>query len=247
MFRRTCPRGSSRPPPNERLDMGVVPVLETRAGSPPPLAAARIRRQLTVEAAARIARLTPEEVSWLEEGRLYRFPSSDDALLAVILYATSLGIGRQEARRMAGLPLVTLPKARTVRRVAGVLLGVVVIATAAVVVAGPRVLDRMNPPTASTAGPALPPTWRVTVDVLNGNGDMNYTRTVASRIGALAYRIERVTRADRFDYPQTAVYFHPGGERLAERLARQLNVTARPLPGSGNPRRLVVVVGPPRI
>jgi hypothetical protein len=76
---------------------------------------------------------------------------------------------------------------------------------------------------------------------------MNYTRSVASKIGALAYRIERVTRADRFDYPQTAVYFHPGGERLGERLARQLGVSARPLPGEGDPRRLVVVVGPARI
>jgi hypothetical protein len=73
---------------------------------------------------------------------------------------------------------------------------------------------------------------------------MNYTRSVASRIGALAYRIERVTRADRFDYTQTAVYFHPGGERLAERLAKELEVQARPLPGGGNPSRLVVVVGP---
>ena len=73
---------------------------------------------------------------------------------------------------------------------------------------------------------------------------MNYTRSVASKIGALAYRIERVTRADRFDYTQTAVYFHPGGERLAERLAKQLGVQARPLPGGGNPSRLVVVVGP---
>jgi hypothetical protein len=103
------------------------------------------------------------------------------------------------------------------------------------------------PPRSPASGPPLPPTWRVAVDVLNGSGDMNYTRSVASRIGALAYRIERVTRADRFDYTQTAVYFHPGGERLAERLAHQLGVSARPLPGGGQPRRLVVVVGPPRI
>jgi hypothetical protein len=103
-----------------------------------------------------------------------------------------------------------------------------------------------KPATASSEA-SLPPTWRVGVDVLNGSGDMNYTRSVASHIGALAYRIERVRRADRFDYPQTAVYFHPGGERLAERLARQLQVAARPLPGRGDPRRLVVVVGPARI
>ncbi len=140
-----------------------------------------------------------------------------------------------------------MPNARTIRRVAGAAVGVVAVVAVAVAFVVPRVLDRTRAPAASGAGPALPPTWRVTVDVFNGNGDMNYTRTVASRIGAFAYRIRRVTRADRFDYPQTAVYFHSGGERLAERLARQLGVSARPLPGSGDPRRLVVVVGPPRI
>ena len=109
----------------------------------------------------------------------------------------------------------------------------------------PGLVRSAKPAAASQAAASdLPPPWRVDVDVLNGSGDMNYTRSVASKIGALAYRIERVTRADRFDYTQTAVYFQPGGERLAERLAKQLDVQARPLPGGGNPSRLVVVVGP---
>jgi hypothetical protein len=76
---------------------------------------------------------------------------------------------------------------------------------------------------------------------------MNYTRKVADRIGSKAYRIERVSRADRFDYPETAVYFHTGGGRIAERLADELEVPAKPLPGRGNPNRLVVVVGPARL
>ena len=59
--------------------------------------------------------------------------------------------------------------------------------------------------------------------------------------------IDRVTRADRFDYPETAVYFHLGGEKLAARLARQLGVGLRPLPGRGRANRLVVVVGPARL
>jgi hypothetical protein len=70
---------------------------------------------------------------------------------------------------------------------------------------------------------------------------------VASKIGALAYRIERVTRADRFDYPQTAVYYHPGGERIADRLAKQLGVDSKPLPGGAAPNRVVVIVGPARL
>ena len=76
---------------------------------------------------------------------------------------------------------------------------------------------------------------------------MNYTRTVADRIGAMAYRIERVTRATRFDYTRTAVYFPPGAEALANRLAAQLEVPALPLPGGTNNRRLVVIVGPARL
>ena len=69
-----------------------------------------MRRRLTVESAARLARLTPDEVTWLEEGRLYRFPSSDTAVLALLLYSTALGIGRREARRLAGLPIFTRPR-----------------------------------------------------------------------------------------------------------------------------------------
>ena len=225
--------------------MEAVPALEPNVGTAP-LAAARLRRQLTVESAAKLTRLTPDEVTWLEEGRLYRFPSSDSAMLALLLYSTGLGINRREARRLAGLPLVALPKRDKVRRLAGVMMAVVVLVAGVGAFTLPGLLDGSHKSAAASEA-SLPPTWRVKVDVLNGSGDMNYTRSVASRIGALAYRIERVTRADRFDYPQTAVYFHVGGERLGERLARQLGVTARPLPGRGNPKRLVVVVGPARI
>jgi hypothetical protein len=225
--------------------MEAVPALEA-SGETPPLAAARMRRQLTVESAAKLARLTPDEVTWLEEGRLYRFPSSDSALLALLLYSTGLGIGRREARRLAGLPIVSRPRREQVRQVAGMLIGVVVLLAAAGAFILPGVLHRTSTP-AARADAGLPPTWKVEVDVLNGSGNINYTRSVASKIGALAYRIDHVTRADRFDYPQTAVYFHSGGERLAERLARQLGVGTRPLPGGGSANRLVVVVGPARL
>src|SRR5437660_6300598 len=55
------------------------------------LARARVHRQLTTEEAARRAGLPEEQVRWLEEGRVYRFPSADHALLAMLLYATALG------------------------------------------------------------------------------------------------------------------------------------------------------------
>src|ERR671924_2103313 len=107
--------------------MEAVPALAPQAGTPP-LAAARLRRQLTVESAAKLARLTPDEVSWLEEGRLYRFPSSDSAMLALLLYSTALGISRREARRLAGLPVLPLPTRGKVRQLAGVAVAVVVLA-----------------------------------------------------------------------------------------------------------------------
>src|ERR671930_2015878 len=85
--------------------MELVQQLEP-SGDESPLAKARLHRQLTVEETARRADLSPEEVRWLEEGRVYRFPSPDDALLATLLYATALGIGAAEARELAGLPPV---------------------------------------------------------------------------------------------------------------------------------------------
>lgn len=226
--------------------MEAVPALHPR-GEKPPLTAARLRRQLTVESAAKLARLTPDEVTWLEEGKLYRFPSGDSAALALMLYATGLGIGRREARSLAGLPLVARPRRDQVRQVAGMLIAAVVVVSIAGALVLPGLLHGATKPSAAAAQSDLPPTWKVDVDVLNGSGDMNYTRTVADRIGAMAYRIERVTRATRFDYTRTAVYFPPGGEALGQRLAGQLGVQALPLPGGTNTRRLVVIVGPARL
>lgn len=227
--------------------MELVPALESKTETPP-LTAARLRRQLTVERAARIARLTPEEIMWLEEGRLYRFPSSDSALLALLLYTTALGIGRREARSLAGLPVLPQPKLTDrVGKTAAAVAAAVVITTFLAALVLPGIVHGSGSKPSSQDEAGLPPTWRISVDVLNGSGDMNYTRSVASKIGGMAYRIERVSRADRFDYPSTAVYFHNGGRQVAERLARELDVEAKPLPGGTDPYRLVVVVGPARI
>src|SRR6266508_2001515 len=77
---------------------------------PPPaptsgLTALRLQRKLTVEEAAKRAALWPDQVEWLEEGRLYRFPSSEAAVMALLRYATSLGIDHREARRLSGMPV----------------------------------------------------------------------------------------------------------------------------------------------
>ena len=214
-------------------------------GDDSPLARARVHRQLTVEETARRAGLSVEQAQWLEEGRVYRFPSPDDALLAALLYGTALGIDNREARELAGLPVPAAPVERNpIPRL--IVLGAILIALA---IAGAVILvSQTGGGTKGTRSQSaiLPPPWRVDVNVLNGSGDINYTRQVASRVQTFGYQIKHVGRADSFNYAQTAVYFPPGCEGLASRLARQIGVTTAPLPGGSGACQLFVIVGPAR-
>jgi hypothetical protein len=224
-------------------ETSTAPTSFRRGSGSSVLAAARLRRRLSPEEAARRSGLGAEEIVWLEDGRLYRFATSDDALAAAVVYASALGVGQAEARELAGLPA---PPARgRTRRLAILAALAISIAglAAAVAFTGP---SRSRPSAPPPAAASLPPPWKVRVDVLNGAGDINWTRQVASRIGALGYRLGRVARANRFDYRSTAVYYEPGGQSLAIRLARTLGTVTSPLPGGSNPRRLVVIVGPHR-
>lgn len=237
---------------SERVDdesraMNQAPVLEAVPSvDESPLARARVHRQLTVEEAARRADIAPEEVQWLEEGRLYRFPTADRALLAALLYSTALGIEHREALELAGLPVPPLPfVANPLRRLGAITAFAALVLAAVLAVAFAR--SESKPSSASTsasAASALPAPWAIKVVVLNGSGDIVHTRTVASHVQALGYRITHVGRATSFNYPQTEVYFPPGGEAIAVRLAKQLDVPVQPLPGGNDPRRLVVIVGP---
>jgi hypothetical protein len=226
--------------------MELVPALESKTETPP-LTAARLRRQLTVERAARIARLTPEEITWLEEGRLYRFPSQSAAITAAVVYATALGIDRREARKLAGLPLMGSPlRVNPVGRMVGAAALAALLSALAVMVLVPGMREPQTRTVVAAADPSLPPPWKIGVTVLNGSGDIDWTRRLASRVGAMAYRIRKVGPADRFDYRQTTVWYQPGGAKVAVRLARQLGVVAKPLPGGTQPLQLVVIAGPER-
>jgi transcriptional regulator with XRE-family HTH domain len=223
--------------------MELVQPLEP-SGEESPLARARLHRQLTVEETARRAGITPEEVRWLEEGRVYRFPRPDDALAATVLYASALGIENREARELAGLPVPTLPVERNpIPRL--IVIGAALLAL--IVLGSVLLLTRSDPKLSNTEAAAiLPPVWKIAVTVLNGSGDINYTRQVASRVGAFGYGIKKVGRADSFTYPQTAVYFPPTCQGIAVRLAKQLGVPTRPLPGGTGACQLFVIVGPAR-
>ena len=208
-----------------------------------PLTTLRLQRKLTIEQAAKRAALWPEQLEWIEEGKLYRFQGQHTAVLALLRYATALGIDHREARRLSGMP-VEPPARRPVGRwlAAGAAAAILVTVTVALAIG---LSGGDSPSAAQLHASTLPPPWKVSIDVLNGSGDINYTRRVASRIGSFGYRIQHVTRANRFDYKETSVYFEPGGGGLAQRLAAQLGgVTTHPLPGGKNKRRLVVIAGP---
>jgi LytR cell envelope-related transcriptional attenuator/helix-turn-helix protein len=218
-------------------------------GDESPLARARVHRKLTIEEAAKRADLPEEQIHWLEEGRLYRFPTADHALLATLLYATALGIDHREAQEIAGLPVDPAPlKMNPVRRFGAMTAFAALVLAAVLVVAFAR--GPSSAPARGGAGPAtasaLPAPWAIKVVVLNGSGDIVYTRTVASHVQAMGYKITHVGRASAFNYPQTQVYYPPGGEAIAVRLAKALDVPGQPLPGGTDPRRLVVIVGPKR-
>lgn len=229
----------------------VTPVLEVVHGHSTDrsaLAGARLQRRLTVEEAARRAGLTPDQVEWLEEGRVYRFPSSVHALEATLLLATAYELDHREARKRVGLPVPPRPLGINP---AGRLVGVAALSAALMALLAfvlvPVVSGRpagVDPVAAQAA--SLPKPWQIRVEVLNGAGDITWTRQVASDIQSLAYTVKTVRRADRFDYPTSAVYYSPGGRLVAVRLARQIGVVTKPLPGGSDPNRLVVIVGPRR-
>jgi DNA-binding XRE family transcriptional regulator len=214
-----------------------------------PLASARLHRRLTVEEVAKRAGVTRDQVEWLEEGRVYRFPSVDSAIETTLLVAAALDIDRREARRLAGLPVP--PRPLDVNPT-GRLVGVAAISAALMALVAFVLVPALAGKSAPAVDPVvaqaatLPKPWKVQVDVLNGAGDITWTRQVASQIQSLAYTVKKVGRADRFDYPQSTVYYSPGGRLIAIRLARQLGFITRPLPGGTNPNRLVVIVGPHR-
>src|SRR5262249_36844858 len=144
------------------------------------LAAARLHKGLTREQAAERAGLSAVQVEWLEDGRLYRFPSGDAAVLAALLYGSALGLGARQARRMAGLPrrrglLDFNPSGRAAVLACALLLA----ATLTALLVVPRIgsSDKQAAAPATKAAKAkLPRPWQISVVALNGSGDIQTTR-----------------------------------------------------------------------
>jgi hypothetical protein len=162
-----------------------------------------------------------------------------------VLYASALGIDNREARELAGLPVPPQPVERNqIPRLVVIAAVAVALAVFVTLLVIPHSGGGKRAAVANDA--ILPAPWRIPVTVLNGSGDINYTRQVASHVGAFGYTIKKVDRASSFSYPQTAVYFPPRCEGVALRLAKQLGVTTKPLPGGTGACQLYVIVGPAR-
>ena len=216
-----------------------------------PFVAARLRRRLTLEEAAARAELDVDEVKSLEESRTYVFPSTTAAIAAAVVYAASLGITPREARELAGLPADSIVERWSLRRWLYVFGFVAAVAALMAFVFRPQVFPAEAPPPAPAAAekpaaapaPPLPRPWEIQVDVFNGTKRGNAASGLANRIAGLAYAIGDVRNAKRHDYPKTRVYYPPGAEAIAARLADELGVTTAALPGGDDDRRLVVIVG----
>jgi hypothetical protein len=162
------------------------------------------------------------------------------------VYATALGVDRWEARRLAGLP-VAPGGFRVNARARMIVLAALasLLSAIAVMVLVPNIRLTHTRTVEAIPNANLLPPWKLHVNVENGNGNIVWTRTMASRIGAMGYTIAHVGRADRFDYARSTVYYGAGGRGEGLRLARQLGVAAEQAPAL-RPSQLLVVVGPRR-
>jgi hypothetical protein len=225
--------------------------MEAHAASSP-LVAARLRRRLTLEEAAALTSLEIDDIKSLEESRTYRFPSTADAIAAIVVYASALGITEREARELAGLPVSSVVERWSLRRWAIVLGFLTVLAAFLVFVLRPQLFPAGPPaPAAPAVKPApaavpLPERWEIQVDVYNGTRQGNAASSLANEIAGMAYGIGEVRNADRRNYAETRVYYPPGAEAIAQRLALELGVETTALPGGDDPSRLVVIAGQSR-
>ena len=226
--------------------------MEAHAASSP-LVTARLRRRLTLEEAAALTSLEVDDIKSLEESRTYRFPSTADAIAATVVYASALGITEREARELAGLPIHSVVERWSLRRWAIVLGFVTVLAAFMVFVLRPQVFPAGSAgspvvPVAQqpSAAVPLPERWEIQVDVYNGTRQGSAASSLANEIAGMAYGIGEVRNADRRNYAETRVYYPPGAQAIAQRLAAELGVDTTALPGGDDSNRLVVIAGQKR-
>jgi transcriptional regulator with XRE-family HTH domain len=234
--------------PNDQPQLALAFVSSLEGGAASTVFAnARLRRQLSREQVAQRSGITVEQVTWLEEGRVYAFRNPEDALAAALLLASGLQIDNHEARELASLPVLPRPIERNRRGRLVAAAALMIVGIAAAVMLGYALRGSANHVfTSGSDKTALPVPWKVKVTVENGGGDINYTRRVASRIASLGYQITTVKRASHFNYKRTTIFYANVGKgrELGARLASQLKADVLPLPSGKDELRLLVIVGP---
>ena len=234
--------------PHDQPQLALALVSSLESGSAATVfATARLRRQLSREQVAQRSGITTEQVTWLEEVRVYAFRNPEDALAAALLLASGLEIDNHEARELAGLQVLPRPIERNPRWRLAAAAALIVVGIAAAVMLGYALRgSATHVLTSGSSKATLPATWKVEVVVENGAGDITYTRRVASRIASFGYQIASVKRASRFNYKHTTIFYSNvgKGKELGKRLASQLTADLLPLPSGRDPLRLLVIVGP---
>ena len=206
---------------------------------------------MTLEQAAARANMDVDAIKSLEDNCIYRFGSNADALAAALVYAAALGINEREARRLAGLPVPSRLDPWSPRRTLAALAFLLTCTAMAWFVAWPQFFPETPSASAASAASApsqpaavlLPARWQIQVDVFNGTARGNAAAGLANQVAGLAYKMGTVANAKQRNYQRTLVYYPPGGEAIAKRLAAELGLGTRALPGGDNPLRLMVIVG----
>jgi len=85
----------------------------------------------------------------------------------------------------------------------------------------------------------------VKVKVLSGNGKISSAKAVSKKLAALGYRIENIGKAPRSNFNVSMVYYAPGYQSEAQRMAAHLgsDAVSKPLTWSST-FHIIVVTGP---
>ena len=218
------------------------------AAEPPaqtsPLTSLRLQRKLTVEEAAKRAALWPEQVEWLEEGKLYRFQGQRHRRARAAALrdlardrpprgAPALGDAGRAARATPGRPLARRRRGARGRRRGHVRRS----RSGSAAATAPR-------PRSSTARPCRR-RGRSRSTCSTAAATSTTRAGWRASVGSFGYRIQHVTRANRFDYKQTRSTSSPAAPGSPSAWPRSSAASPmHPLPGGTNKRRLVVIVGP---
>ena len=211
-----------------------------------PLARARVHRQLTIDEAARRAGVAPEECTGSKRAgsTAFRPPTARCSRRCSTRRRSSSTTARRSGWRGCDVPPIP-PEANPLKRFGAITAFAALILAAVLAVAFAR-NESTGKPNASVARRPRRAAGAVGDQGRRAERQRRHRLHAHGRVahpGAVVPNPEG-RQGGGFNYPQTQVYYPPGGQAIGERLAKQLDVPMQPLPGGNDPKRLVVIVGP---